>query len=365
MNSAMTAETPVKFRIRDTFHQYVRARAERYFRMTKRSPHGGVRMIVKTLTILLWLSASYALLLFFSHGLLLALLGSVSLGMAVAAVGFNVQHDAGHKAYFKSRRLNRCMAFMLDLMGASSYLWNIKHNKLHHTYTNIEGHDDDINLGVLGRLSPHQPRYWFHRYQHIYLWFLYAFIAIKWQFYDDFHDVIVASIGKHSIDRPRGRELVALIGGKIFFFTFAFVIPCLLHSPWVVIGCYLLAMGLAGVIMSTVFQLAHVVEVAASPLPTNAKGDMAEMWGIHQMQTTVDFAQKNWVITWYVGGLNFQAEHHLLPQVSHVHYPKIARLVANACERFNVAYNVHPTLFAGIASHARQLQMLGRPLSVA
>jgi linoleoyl-CoA desaturase len=351
----------IRFRKRDTFQQYVRSRVERHFRMSGIPRHGGWRMFVKTATILLWVLASYITLVFFAHNFIVAMLSSLSLGLAVAGVGFNIQHDAGHKAYSNKKNINWLMSLSLDLMGGSSYIWNVKHNKLHHTFTNIVGHDDDIELGALARLAPEQPRYWFHRYQHIYLWFLYPVVAIKWHFVDDFRDVIRARIGNHPIDRPKGIDLVAFILGKIIFMTLALGLPCFFHSVLAVVSWYLITMGITGLVMSSVFQLAHVVDNAAYPMPDMTTGDMEESWAIHQMQTTVDFAPKSKVLTWFLGGLNYQAEHHLLSNVSHLHYPRISKLVERACKRYNVPYHVHPTLMAGLISHARQLRALGRP----
>ncbi len=186
-------------------------------------------------------------------------------------------------------------------------------------------------------------------------------VAVKWHFFDDFRDVIRARIGNHPIERPRGLNLLAFIGGKLLFLTVAFIVPCFFHSVLTVIFWYLGTMGVTGLVMSAVFQLAHVVEPAAYPMPDMKTGDMEEAWAIHQMQTTVDFAPRSKVLTWFLGGLNYQAEHHLLSNVSHLHYPRISRLVANACRRYKVPYHVHPTLWAGLVSHARQLRALGRP----
>src|SRR5262245_54200064 len=127
-------------------------------------------MYVKTSVLLLWLAASYVALVFLPITAWQAILLAVSLGCAMAMVGFNVQHDGGHRAYSKRRLVNRLMAFSLDVLGGSSYFWNYKHNIAHHTYPNVLGADDDIYLGPLGRLSPHERRYWFHRFQHIYMW---------------------------------------------------------------------------------------------------------------------------------------------------------------------------------------------------
>ncbi len=350
-----------KFKQRDTFQGYIRARVERYLRTTGKRSDGGLRMVTKSIIIAAWVIGSYLSLLLLGHFWPIAILAAISLGIAVAAVGFNIQHDAGHRAYTAGRRGNRLVALSLDLMGASSFLWNIKHNKLHHTYTNIDGHDDDIDLGLLARLSPHQRRLWFHRYQHFYLWIGYGLLAIKWQLYDDFRDMARARIGGFKFVRPKGMELLGFIAGKVAFATFAFVIPFLICGPVHAIIGYLCAMAVCGVVMATVFQLAHVVEPAEYPLPNMDTYEMSDAWAVHQIHTTVDFAPKSRIQTWLFGGLNFQTEHHLFPHISHLHYPRLARIVARACARFDVPYNVHPTLFSAIASHFRQLRRLGQP----
>ena len=185
----------------------------------------------------------------------MAIIASLSLGLSVAGVGFNIQHDAGHRAYSKRKGVNWLMSLTLDLI--KPYIWNIKHNKLHHTYTNIVGHDDDIELGFLARLAPEQRRYWFHRYQHIYLWFLYPVVAVKWHFIDDFRDVIRARIGNHPIERPKGIDLAAFIVGKIIFVTIALVLPCWFRNIPTVIFWYLFTMGITGLVMSSVFAFAR------------------------------------------------------------------------------------------------------------
>jgi linoleoyl-CoA desaturase len=351
----------IKFGADDAFHRDLRARIDRYFRFTKRRPRDNPRMYAKTATILTWLVASYVFLVFLAGNWWLVLLGAVSLALAVAAVGFNIQHDGGHRAYSSHGWVNRWMARSLDLLGGSSFLWDYKHNKLHHTYANIEGHDDDIDVGLLGRLSPHQPRLLFHRLQHFYMWVLYAFLPLKWQLFDDFRDVARGKVGSYKVRRPRGKELVVFVGGKLLFFMLAFGVPMLLHSWWVVLLVYLLVTAIFGLILSVVFQLAHVVEEAQFPEPCPETDRIESHWAVHQVETTVDFAPRNPIVTWFVGGLNYQIEHHLFPRICHIHYPRIARIVKRACERHGIQYNVHPNVWSGIASHFMWLRRMGLP----
>ena len=249
----------------------------------------------------------------------------------MAAVGFNIQHDGGHQAYSEHRGSTGSWRDTLDLLGGSSYFWARKHNTIHHSYTNITGHDDDIDLGFLGRLSPHQKRLTFHRFQHFYLWVLYGFLPIKWQVYDDFRDLAAGRIGGHRFARPKGWDLAVFLGGKALFFSLALVVPLLMH-PGGPCCCFTSRRRFVqGMALSVVFQLAHCVEEAAFPLPRQDTGRMATGWAVHQVETTVDFARGNRLLSWFIGGLNFQIEHHLFPRICHVHYPPLAPLVEETC----------------------------------
>ncbi len=325
-------------------------------------------MYFKTATILAWFFGAYFLLLFAAPSWLTVVPLAIVLGMSVAAIGFNIQHDGGHRAYSNHQWVNKLMALSLDMMGGSSYLWDWKHNSIHHTFPNIDGHDDDINLGVLGRLSPQQPRFKFHRFQGIYLWLAYGFLAIKWHLIDDFHQLWIGRIGTHKIPRPKGKDLVIFIAGKVVFFSLAFVIPMLLHKWWAVLAVYGGAAFVSGIVLSVVFQLAHCVGEADFPVPVvGADGSerMQTDWAVHQVQTTVDFARSNRVLCWFLGGLNFQIEHHLFHKICHVHYPALSKLVEEACRDFGITYAEHKTFLAAVVSHFKWLVEMGRPVEMA
>ena len=316
-------------------------------------------MYVKTLVILAWFAASYCALLFLAANWWQATLLAISLGFSAAAIGFNIQHDGGHQAYSERNSINKLMGMTLEMLGASSYIWDQKHNVIHHTYANITGFDEDIQLGFLGRLSPHQRRLKFHRLQHFYLWLLYGFITIKWHTYDDFRDLFRGKIGEQPFPRPRGWQLATFFGGKAVFFSLAFVLPLMFHSLLPVLFCYALASMIQGVTLSVVFQLAHCVEEAEFPLPEPETGKIENEWAIHQVQTTVDFARKSRLVSWFTGGLNFQIEHHLFPRICHLHYPALSKLVEETCAEFGVRYQTHEKLSASIASHYRWLRYMG------
>jgi len=211
-------------------------------------------MYFKTATILTWFAATYVLLLFFASAWWMVIPLAILLGLSIAAIGFNIQHDGGHKAYSDRPWVNKLMSLTLDLIGGSSYLWDWKHNSIHHTYPNVVGEDDDINVGFLARMAPEQNWLPFHRFQ--------GFLSIKWHLFDDFYNIAVGRIGGHKIPRPKGNDLAVFIAGKVIFFSLAFGIPLLLHKWWAVLTVYGIASFVCGVVLAVVFQLAHCVTEA-------------------------------------------------------------------------------------------------------
>jgi linoleoyl-CoA desaturase len=355
---------PPKFASTDRFLHSVRKRVDAYFEAQGISRRDSPRMYLKSATILGTFFGTYLVLLLAAPPWYLAVPLAVLLGLALAAIGFNIQHDGGHKAFSRRPWVNRLMAMTLDLVGGSSYMWDWKHNSIHHTYTNITGHDDDIDLGYMARLSPHQKHLWFHRLQGIYLWVAYGFLAIKWHFYDDFKIYFISKLGDKPIPRPKGVDLLIFVAGKIFFFCMAFVIPMLLHPWWAVLGIYAIAACVSGIVLSVVFQLAHCVEIAEFPMPVvtpTGEKRMQNGWAVHQVQTTVNFCRGNRFVTWFVGGLNYQVEHHLFPKISHVHYEAVSRIVEDVCAEFQLCYLSHRSFFSALGSHYRWLRAMGRP----
>lgn len=341
------------------FHREVKRRVREYFEHTGLSPRDNPRMYVKTAVLLLWFVASYVLLVFAATSWWQATLLSLSLALAMAGIGFSIQHDANHGAYSDHRAVNRLMRWTLDMLGASSYVWRVKHNQSHHTYTNLAGGDDDINLGPLARFSPAQPRYRFHRVQQFYIWVLYGLLMLKWHFVSDYKNIARARIARNRFVRPRGWDLVGLVGGKVFFYSWALVVPALFHPWWVVLVCYAGTSAVLSLILSVVFQLAHCVEEAEFPEPTPGTHQLPDAWAVHQVQTTVDFARGNRLLTWYVGGLNFQIEHHLFPRICHVHYPRISEIVQAVSGELGVRYTAHEGFLGALSSHWRWLRRMG------
>ncbi len=347
------------------FQIELRKRVDNFFIDKGTLRTGGLKMHVKTACALLFFITNYYLLVFVATNMWLGVVLAISFGLAMAGIGFNIQHDAGHNAYSQSRRINKLMALTLDLIGASSYVWHYKHSVIHHTYVNIAGYDTDIDVSIFGRLSPHHPRYWFHRWQHLYLWFLYGILAIKWQFFDDFKYLISGGIGKHHLPRPNRGDLVRFILGKALFYSWVLAIPLIFHPVGIVFFYFSIALVVCGIAISVVFQLPHCVGESEFPIPDPVTRKIARPWAEHQARVTLDFDKSNRILTWFFGGLNYHAEHHLFPMICHTHYPAISPIIEQTCKDFGVPYLSHKTFWTGIKSHYLWLKEMGKKASPA
>lgn len=341
------------------FQKELQRRVDEYFKASGRSKQGALGLYMKTALILAFFAASYLLLVFAAQNLWQGLALVIVLGIMTALIGFNIQHDGGHQAFSRHAWVNRVAAMTLDLVGRSSYVWHWKHTVIHHRYVNITWFDNDINLGALARVSPHHQRLWYYRWQHLYLWPLYALDAPKMQLVDDFKYLIRGRLGYHRIPRPDGWELVLFIVGKIIFFGWVFVIPMLFH-PWrVVLFYYAVGGSVLGVLIVVIFVLPHMVEEADFPLAQPDTRRMAMPWAVHQAQSTLDFARHNRVLTWLLGGLNYHKEHHLFPLICHTNYPAISKLVEETCRDFAILYKEYESFWEGIVAHYRWLRRMG------
>ncbi len=348
----------------DEFYAELKRRVSAHFESAGISPRDPVSMYAKTAVLLLWLFVSYALLMFWASRWWQCLPLCLSMGFAAAGIGFSVMHDGNHGGYSRSKLVNRIMAMTLDMLGGSSYIWTWKHNVLHHTYPNIVGFDSDIDIVPLSRMAPTHPSYDLHRYQHIYMWGMYGLLAMKWNFLDDFHDLIVGEIGGQRFPRPKGWELFAMLAGKAVFYFWVLILPMMLHPIWAVVVLYLIGSFALSVTLAITFQLAHCVSQASFPAAPAQGQQMTTGWAHHQLLTTVDFARDNRVLSWYMGGLNFQIEHHLFPKICHIHYPAISPVVEATCRDFGVPFQVNRTLREALASHSRWLRQMGHPLDL-
>lgn len=344
--------------------QEMKSRVDEYFATRQRSPKANAAMIVKGVALLAMAFVPYGLILSNRFSPWIMLLLAVAMGVGIAGIGFGIAHDALHGAYTSNPVLNNILGLSFDMLGASSYLWKITHNIIHHTYTNIHGVDEDLAVSPLLRLSPNADRYFYHRIQHLYAFPLYALTTLFWVFVKDYQQLFKRDLGPYRDKQHDATQVTILVAAKICYYGYALVLPLiLLHIPWWQVAIGFVAMHLtAGFILGIVFQLAHVVEGTAHPLPDD-DGRMANDWWIHEMHTTANFARNNRLLSWYVGGLNYQIEHHLFPRVCSIHYPEISTIVREVAQSHGLPYHDQPTFRSAIASHYRMLRELGAAYS--
>jgi linoleoyl-CoA desaturase len=288
------------------------------------------------------------------------------MGIGEAGVGMSVMHDAAHGAFSNKQWVNNMFSSAMYLLGSNTFNWKIQHNLLHHTFTNIYGFDMDIDTKGVIRLCQHAPLKKFNRFQHFYAFFFYGLMTLSKMVTDL---SLLIKFNKEGITAEQnhkpGIEMLKLIITKALYFSVIIGLPMMLtdFSWWQILLGFAILHVTAGMIMSTVFQMAHVVEGTEQPLP-NAEGVIEMEWAVHQLHTTSDFARRNIFLNWYVGGLNFQIEHHLFSNICHIHYRKIAPIVEKTAREFGLVYNLKPAFSDALASHFLRLKELGRAVEV-
>ncbi len=343
-----------------SFHGELKKRIADYFNEKGKAQTGNFKLFLKAIILVGSFLGLYIHLVFFTPPVILAILESVLFGCVIAAIGFNVMHDGAHGSFSRYNWINNMASNIANFLGASQHMWKSKHNIIHHTYTNIHGVDDDIEARPLLRLCDEQDHYKIHKYQHVYFPAAYSLLYIYWIFVTDYIKYFSGKIGSTPLRKMTVKEHISFWFYKVAhaFIFVALPIYMVGFTSWI-IG--FLTMGMvAGFVLSIVFQLAHTVEHTHFPLPNEATGKMEDEWAIHQIKTTANFATNSKVISWLVGGLNFQIEHHLFPKISHVHYPQISKIIKQACEEFGIEYIEYPKLSQAVVSHVAYLRQMGK-----
>lgn len=346
------------------FYYELRTNVENYFKENNISKFANSKVITKSVILLTAYFGSYIVLLTVSMPLWAMWLLCLAMGLAMAGIGMGVMHDANHGSFSKNKWVNRVLGKTADLLGASSSNWINQHNKLHHTYTNIYEHDEDINGKGLFRFSPDAPQKKLHRFQHIYWAFFYGFLTLGW-FFADFK--AYQKYTDRGLNRKQGkerrRELIELYAFKVLFVFYMLVLPMLVLDVawWQVLIGFVTVEFVSGMVLSVIFQLAHVVDKFDLSNHHHFDGVSKDEWAVHQIKNTFNFATKNKVITWFCGGLNFQIEHHLFPNISHAHYPKLNKIIKRTAEKHGISYQEFVSFREALGSHLIFLYKLGRP----
>lgn len=358
----------IKFNRKDQpdFLKELRTRVNDYFDSNNVSIHANTNMKIKT---------AFMLLLYFTP-LVAMLTGSVTgfwptmvmwalMGLGMSGIGTSVMHDALHGAYSKNKKVNQVLGFMIQFIGGTRINWKIQHNVLHHAYTNIAEYDEDIDVGVM-RFSPNQEWKWYYRFQAYYAVVLYSLMTLHWALTKDFIQLTRYErknlLSKHGVKFKS--ELAKLITHKAWYFALIIVLPLIfIDLPWwqVILG-FVTMQVICGLTLALIFQAAHVLsETEFFEVDEESEGNVENSWAIHQMKTTANFAPRNGVLSWLIGGLNYQIEHHLFPHICHVHYRKLSVIVQETAAKYGVPYYQHRTFYGAIRSHFSHLNQLGSP----
>lgn len=361
----MTKTKTIRFSpTRQEFLTTLNARIGDYFKTNQISRHANRQMVIKTIFMFCLYFGPYALIatgLLTNMWLVIGLVILMSFGLS--GIGLSVMHDANHGAYSKRGWINNVLGYSLNLIGANSFNWKIQHNVLHHTYTNVYDTDEDISPRGVIRMTPHSEWKYMHKFQFVYAWFLYGLLTIAWMVVKDF--VRLVKYQKTGLVKKQKANIVSewviLIATKVVYVSYIFIVP-LLFTPfawWQILIGILIMHYITGFILAIIFQPAHVIEGTEFPLP-DEKNNLENNWAIHQLHTTTNFANKSKWFSWYIGGLNFQIEHHLFPNICHVHYRKISKIVMDTATEFGLPYKNVRTFVGALSRHAKLLKDLGR-----
>lgn len=346
---------------RRQFTATLKKNVNNYFKEKGISTKGNSKMIFKSLVMLSTYLAPFILMLLMPFKSWVIFPLSVIMGIGMAGIGMSVMHDAAHGSFSKRKWLNKLFSSTMFIIGGNSFNWKVQHNIMHHTYTNIEGFDEDIEPKGSLRLSTQSPLKKIHRFQHIYAFFLYSFMTL-FRNVGEFFQLV--KYNRSGITRLQGttptKEMLRLTIAKVVYLSIIIGLPMIFSNFnwWLILLGFLVMHCVAGLFMSVVFQMAHVVEIAEQPLP-NEKGEIHNEWSIHELETTVNFSRKSRLFAWMIGGLNYQIEHHLFPNICHVHYRALSPIVESTAREFGLPYNTNKTFFNAIGSHARMLKKLG------
>ncbi len=351
--------------VKPSLHTELRNRIQQYFDNNGIKPTGNIKLYTKAVVLGLSIVGVYTHLVFFTPVIWVAIIECVLMGLIIASLGFNVMHDGGHGSFSTKKTVNKLAAWVNNMLGANNFMWNMKHNIIHHSYTNIHGVDDDIEVNGLMRFAPTQDYKKMHKYQYVYFWFLYSLLYIWWVFFTDYKKYFTQKVGDVPLKKMELKNHLDFWLSKLLHAIVFIAVPIYFCNflPWLV-GFVIMGV-VAGLSLSIVFQLAHAVPHTDFPMPNDDDHKLEDEFALHQLKTTANFAMNNKVIGWLVGGLNYQIEHHLFPKVSHIHYPALSKIVRQVCKERDIAYNSYKTFGKAVVEHIRFLKAMGKTPSLA
>ena len=344
------------------FFATVKARSEAWMKATGRTRYGGWRIYLKSAFWLGTYFGLYSLLLFGLVPFPYSLLVWAGFGFAMLLISLNIGHDASHGSFSSNSKVNAVFSYVFELIGTSSYLWGIMHNKAHHGFVNLHVNDVAIQTEPMLRLSPDAPLYSWHRWQHLYAFPLYSISTLFWVLLKDFKFISKQKIGPFKGAPHPWYQYVLLVGTKLIYFGYIIVLPVMFSgaSLWEILLGFLIMHLTMGITLGLTFQTTHAVEETCDPKWAKA-GEIDNTWAVHVLESTSDFKTDSKLLNFLYGGLNSHVAHHIYPNISHVHYPGISKIIKEVAEELDLVYIENPNMWAAALSHIQYLKQLGDP----
>jgi linoleoyl-CoA desaturase len=346
------------------FYTEVKAKMNDYFKVKGCSQKANGRMLLKIVIIGFLFAGSYFLLLsnLLSERLMLGV--ALLFGVSQVLIAFNIAHDASHGALFKNQKLNRIFSYCFNLIGVNRYIWDIKHNVSHHSFTNIPGYDMDIEQIKIARLVENAELRWFHRYQHVYVPLLYPFASLYMVFIKDFQMFMTKKYGNNHYEGHSSREYLILFFSKLFYFTYALLLPMIFIKLvwWKILAGFFLMHFVVGTFLAIILFPVHALDDSPFPEPAE-NGEIDNSWAVHQVETSTNFGVDNQLLFWLSGGLNTHVVHHLFPSICHIHYYDLTKIIREVALKHNVPFRDN-SIFKALSSHLALLKMMGNPKGV-
>ncbi|MBL7715795.1 MAG: acyl-CoA desaturase [Bdellovibrionales bacterium] len=339
------------------FYKGLKAEVSEYLEVHGIRPKADWILWTKFLVSLACLLGSYLALMTLDLNAAQAWVVGLVLSLSICFFFVNSMHDMVHGALTENRFLRDVFPYILDWIGPSSFIWRNKHNRSHHFHTNHPGIDNDLNVSILLRFSPHHPRMAFHRFQAFYITLAYCLQTLFWFYVTDFKNILRGKITKQKLLGQTSAENWLFVINKGIHITLALVIPSQVHGFQSAALGYLVVYGLASLLLALIFQVAHVFEGAK--FHTIERFEDQDQWAKSQIEGTCVFDPASKFALWVYGGLNLQVVHHLFPEIAHTHYYKIFPIIRKHCQENGIELHCFESFSAALKSHYRQLHRLG------
>lgn len=338
MSIKSTQKIVFKQKTRDSFDKDLLRNVEQYFKEKGIHKKGNSTLLFKGILSFVLVIASYIAIYLVPPTLFWILTSYILLGFFSVVLVFNLGHDAMHGAASKNPKINKLLGYSWNLAGMSSYIWQLRHNYAHHSFTNVPGTDYDVAQSALLRLNPYYPRKKFHRYQHIYGPILMSLLTLNLALFKDFQMLKETRFGNKVVTHTRSQK-IRIVLLKVFFLTYSLVLPLIFvdAAPWIILLSYFFYHITSGLFVSAVLVPAHLHPDTYFEQP-NEQGVIDQSWLGHQLEVTVDFSTHTPVVGWLTGGLNYHIAHHIFPYICHVHYGPITRIIKNTAKAHGKQY---------------------------